>query len=115
MKVRRGRRRGIWGAAVTGRMERGAESTVYRTYTDRNHIEPRAYYTVMFILKAVFFELLLFAIIHVPVLGHCFWRHFCLYFYDGRNKALICVKVMRDSIMEKGKRRRKFTLSGNDG
>lgn len=68
----------------------------------------------MFILKAVFFVLLEFAI-HVPVLGHCFWRHFCLYFYDGRSKALICVKAVRDIIMEKGKRRQKFTLSGDVG
>ena len=113
MKARRRQR--LWGAAVTGRLERGAEGTVYRTYTDRNLIEPKAYYTAMFILKAVFFVLLLFGIRHVPILGHCFWRHFHFHFYDGRSKALICVEVAGDSVMEEGKRRRRFILFGNNG
>ncbi len=81
---------------------------------DRNHIEPKAYYTVMFILKTVFFELLLFGIVHVPVLGHWFWRHFHFFFHDGRSKALICVEVARDSVMEEGKRTQRFILLGSN-
>ena len=62
----------------------------------------------MFFLKAVFFELLLFGIVHVPVLGYWFWRHFHLHFYDGRSKASICVEVAKDRVMEEGKIRLRF-------
>lgn len=81
----------------------GAEGTVYRTYTDQNHIKHKAHYTVMFILKAVFFELLLFVIVHIPVLGYWFWRCFYFYFYDGRNKVLMCMEVGMASIEGKGR------------
>ena len=70
----------------------------------------------MFILKAVFFELLLLGIVQVPVLGYWFWRCFYSYFYlyDGRRKALISVEVVIDSGMVEDKRRQRYILYENN-
>lgn len=90
------------GHCYDGRLVGRAGSTVCRTYTDRNHIRPKAEHTVMFPLKTVFFELLLFCIVN--------WR--CHYFYDSRGKALMCIEGVEDRFVDEGGGRQLYVICG---